>query len=195
MLDAELVDESLIPETRRMRDLVDDLLLLARADEHQLSVRAENVDLDDILTAEIARLESNPRLIVRTGVRATRVTGDHGQLTRMVRNLVDNAALYARSTVELDCQPIGDVAVIRIADDGPGIPVEHRERVFERFVRLDAARTRDAGGSGLGLPIVAEIVAAHHGTVSIGERDGGGTCITVALTADTDSYVPAEDIR
>lgn len=195
MLDAELVDESLIPETRRMRDLVDDLLLLARADEHQLSVRADNVDLDDILTAETARLQGILRLTVRARISAARVTGDRGQLARMVRNLVDNAARHARSIVELDCERVADNAVIRIADDGPGIPVDQRERVFERFVRLDAARTRDAGGSGLGLAIVAEIAAAHHGTVRIGERAGGGACITVTLTADTDSYVPADDIR
>lgn len=195
MLDTELLDESLIPETRRMRDLVDDLLLLARADEHQLKMRAEAVDLDDLLTAETTRLQGNPRLTVTSRVSAARVTGDRGQLTRMVRNLVDNAARHARSTVELDCHRHGEHAVIRIADDGPGIPADQRERVFERFVRLDAARTRDAGGSGLGLAIVAEIVAAHRGTVSIGERAGGGACVTVTLTADTTSYVPADDIR
>lgn len=195
MLDAELLDESLIPETRRMRDLVDDLLLLARADEHQLRVRAEAVDLDDLLTAEATRLQGNPRLTVRARVSAARVTGDRGQLTRMVRNLVDNAARHAHGTVELDCRRHGEDAVIRIADDGPGIPADQRERVFERFVRLDAARTRDAGGSGLGLAIVAEIVAAHRGTVDIGERAGGGGCVTVTLPADTDSYVPADDIR
>lgn len=195
MLDAELVDESLIPETRRMRDLVDDLLLLARADEHQLSVRADNVDLDDILNAETARLLGDPRLNIQARISAARVTGDRGQLARMVRNLVDNAARHARSTVELHCQRRGDTAVIAVADDGPGIPLDQRERVFERFVRLDAARTRDAGGSGLGLAIVAEIVAAHRGAVRIGERDGGGACVTVTLAADTESYAPADDIR
>ena len=195
MLDTELLDESLIPETRRMRDLVDDLLLLARADEQQLRMRAEAVDLDDLLHAETARLHTDPRVSVRARISAARVTGDRGQLTRMVRNLVDNAARHARSTVELDCHRSGEDAVIHVADDGPGIPADQRERVFERFVRLDAARTRDAGGSGLGLAIVAEIVAAHHGTVAIGDRDGGGCCLTVTLAADTDSYVPADDMR
>lgn len=195
MLDADLVDESLIPETRRMRDLVDDLLLLARADERQLNIRTTNVDLDDILTAEAFRLQGNPRLTVRARISAVRVNGDHRQIARMVRNLVDNAARHAQGIVELDCERDGDVALLRVADDGPGIPADQRERVFERFVRLDASRTRDAGGSGLGLAIVTEIVAAHHGTVRIGERAGGGASVTVTMAADTVSYVPAEDIR
>lgn len=195
MLDAELVEESLIPETRRMRDLVDDLLLLARADEHQLRVRADNVDLDDIIASEKVRLQGNSRLTVRAHIGAARVSGDRRQLARMVRNLVDNAVRHADSTVELVCEQVRDTAVIRIADDGPGIPADQRKRVFERFVRLDIARTRDAGGSGLGLAIVAEIVSAHRGTVSIGDSDDSGACVTVTLPADTDSYVPAEASR
>lgn len=195
LLDAELIDESLIPETRRMRDLVEDLLLLARSDEQQLSGHAGHVDLDDIVSAEKARLHTNPTLQVQSHISAARVTGDTGQLTRMVRNLVDNAARHAHRIVELHCERTGELAVIRIGDDGPGIPADQHQRVFERFVRLDAARTRDGGGSGLGLAIVAEIVTAHHGTVRISDRTGGGTCVTVTLPADTDSYVPADANR
>lgn len=195
MLDAALIDESLIPETRRMRHLVEDLLLLARADEQQLTRRTDNVDLDDILDAERIRTQANSSLTVDASIGAARVTGDTGQLARMVRNLVDNAARHARSLIELHCEARGVMAVIRIADDGPGIPPDQRERVFDRFVRLDASRARDVGGSGLGLAIVAEIVAAHHGAITIGDRAGGGTCVTVTLPADTDSYVPAEASR
>ena len=195
LLDAELVDESLIPETRRMRDLVEDLLLLARADEHQLAVRRGNVDLDDILGAEKARVAAGSGLRVHATIGAARVTGDAQQLSRVVRNLVDNAVRHARNVVELGCGLDGSVAVVRIADDGPGIPAEHRARVFDRFVRLDAARTRDGGGSGLGLAIVAEIVAVHHGVVRVTERSGGGACVTVTLPADTASYVPADASR
>lgn len=195
MLDAELIDESLIPETRRMRELVEDLLLLARADEQQLTLRPASVDLDDLLNAEKSRLQSNSGLAVQASIGAVRVTGDAGQLARMVRNLVDNAARHARATIELHCATRASSAVIRIADDGPGIPPDQRERVFDRFVRLDAARARDGGGSGLGLAIVAEIVAAHRGTVTIGDRAGGGACVTVTLPADIDSYVPADASR
>jgi signal transduction histidine kinase len=195
MLDTALIDESLIPEARRMRELIEDLLLLARADEHQLSHRPGDVDLDDILNAEHARLHGNSVLTVRSSISAVRVTGDARQLTRMVRNLVDNAARHASSIVELRCELHGGVAVTRVADDGPGIPREQWTNVFGRFVRLDASRTRDAGGSGLGLAIVAEIVAAHHGTVQVSDRVGGGACFTVTLPADIDSYVAAEASR
>lgn len=195
LLDLELVDESLIPETHRMRELVDDLLLLARSDEQQPSVGSDDVDLDDVLAAESTRLRGDPSIVVRTQISAVRVTGDPGQIARLVRNLADNAVRHSRGTVELGCERVGDLAVIRVADDGPGIPVDQRERVFERFVRLDAARSRDSGGSGLGLAIVAGIAATHGGTVFIDERPGGGARFTVTLAADTDSYVPAEDIR
>jgi signal transduction histidine kinase len=197
MLDADLIDESLIPETRRMRELVEDLLLLARADEQQLTFRAASVDLDDLLTAEKARLQldADAQLTVQSSIGAVRVTGDAGQLARMVRNLVDNAARHAHTLIELHCSTRAELAVIRVADDGPGIPPDQRDRVFDRFVRLDAARARDGGGSGLGLAIAAEIVAAHRGTITIGERAGGGACITVTLPADTDSYAPADASR
>jgi signal transduction histidine kinase len=187
-----LIDESLIPEAKRMRDLIDDLLLLARADEHQLSGRVGDVDLDDILEAEALRLHGNSDLLIQVSISAARVTGDTRQLARMVRNLVDNAARHASTMVDLRCEVQGDSAVIRVADDGPGIPREQWARVFDRFVRLDASRARDAGGSGLGLAIVAEIVGAHCGTVQISDRSGGGVCFTVTLPADVDSYV-AED--
>ena len=195
MLDAALIDDSLIPETQRMRELVEDLLLLARADEQQLSGRADPVDLDDILGAEKTRLRTTTRLEVQAVIAPARVRGDAAQLARMVRNLVDNAARHAHSVVELDCGMHAAVASIRIADDGPGIPPEQRDRVFDRFVRLDASRARHGGGSGLGLAIVAEIVAAHHGAVRITDRPGGGACFTVTLPADTDSYVPDDASR
>jgi signal transduction histidine kinase len=195
MLDTALIDESLIPEARRMRDLIEDLLLLARADEHQLSDRVDDVDLDDIAEAEKSRLQSNSSLSVQASITPARVTGDARQLARMVRNLVDNAARHAARIVELRCELQEGVAVIRVADDGPGIPPEQWARVFDRFVRLDASRARDAGGSGLGLAIVAEIVAAHHGTVQITDRSGGGACFTVTLPADVDSYVAADASR
>jgi signal transduction histidine kinase len=195
LLDTALIDESLIPEARRMRDLIDDLLLLARADEHHLADRHDDVDLDDLAHAERQRLQGIPGLAVRSSVTAARVTGDAGQLARMMRNLVDNAARHAHGTVELSCGVHDAMAVLRVADDGPGIPPEQRTRVFDRFVRLDTARARDVGGSGLGLAIVAEIVAAHRGSVSIGDRVGGGACITVTLPADLTSYVPPDASR
>lgn len=195
MLDLALLDDSLIPEATRMRELIEDLLLLARADEQQLGGRADDVDLDDVLGAEKSRLQGHPGLTVQASISPVRVTGDKRQLVRMVRNLADNAARHAHGVVELQCRREGDNAVITIADDGLGIAPDQRERVFDRFVRLDASRARDAGGSGLGLAIVTEIVAAHRGTVTISDRIGGGACFTVTLPADVDSYVSADPSR
>lgn len=161
-MDQELIDESLLPEARRMSQLLQDLLLLARSDEGALGLRWEDVDIDDLLEAEAARLSGNGTVSVATEIRACRVTGDRAALTRVIRNLVDNAARYARSTVTLSCRPVPDGVVITIADDGPGIPAGNRSRIFERFVRLDAARARASGGTGLGLAIVAEVVRAHR---------------------------------
>jgi signal transduction histidine kinase len=93
---------------------------------------------------------------------------------------VDNAARHARSRVVLTLTGAG---VLIVEDDGAGIPESERERVFERFVRLDEARGRDAGGSGLGLAIVREIVVAHGGTVTVGASAHGGARFTVTLTA------------
>ena len=80
-----------------------------------------------------------------------------------------------------------EVVWLAVGDDGPGIPTEERIRVFDRFVRLDSDRSRTGGGSGLGLAIVAEIVAAHGGSVSAGERPGGGTVMSVQLPAPDES--------
>jgi signal transduction histidine kinase len=99
----------------------------------------------------------------------------------MLRNLLDNAARHAASQVSVAAHARGDDAVFIVDDDGPGIAPADRERVFGRFVRLDANRSRSAGGAGLGLAIVREIVTAHKGTVTVNDRPGGGTRVTVHL--------------
>jgi signal transduction histidine kinase len=102
-------------------------------------------------------------------------------MARVLRNLLDNAMRHATSTVEITVKRRKTSAVLSVADDGPGILSEDRTRVFDRFVRLDSDRSRDSGGNGLGLAIVAEITASHNGTVRIDDRPGVGTIITVAL--------------
>ncbi|MDH6284396.1 sensor histidine kinase [Prescottella agglutinans] len=184
LIDTALVDDTLLPEARRMRDLLEDLLTLARADEQGLTATATDVDLDDILFAEAARCRALPGISVRTQIAPTRVHGDPRQLARMVRNLVDNAVRHAHNEIRLECRSHEGSAVITVQDDGPGVPEAQRARIFERFVRLDSPRTRDGGGTGLGLAIVAEIVAVHHGTVAVTEPDGGGARFVVSLPAD-----------
>ena len=181
LLNGELAKTTLIPEAHRMQALVDDLLLLARADERGLTMAHEDVDMDDLVAVEAERLSRDTPLDVRTDVTPTRIVGDSVRLSRMLRNLLDNAGRHATSQVSVAAHACGAHAVLTVDDDGPGIAPADRERVFDRFVRLDANRSRSAGGAGLGLAIVREIVAAHHGSVSITDRPGGGTRVTVQL--------------
>ncbi|MCZ4079942.1 ATP-binding protein [Rhodococcus sp. H36-A4] len=167
LIDATLIDDSLLPEARRMRGLIEDLLLLARSDEKQTAASAVDVDLDDLLYEEGKRVGSMSEVTVRTSIVPVRVTGDQQALARMVRNIVDNAVRHANSRVELSCAESGGSALITVDDDGPGIAESERVRVFDRFVRLDSSRTRGEGGAGLGLAIVARTVAAHGGSVTV----------------------------
>ncbi len=169
-------------ETARLGRLVDDLLLLARADERGIQPRHDEVDLDEIVEAERTR-PSDDDLRVEVRAEHVRVIGDRGQLIRVLRNLVDNAHRHARSQVLVTLSREGDHAALSVADDGPGVPAADRLRVFERFVRLDDARARADGGSGLGLAIVAEVVAAHGGRVWVDQNPGGGALFRVRLPA------------
>ncbi len=98
---------------------------------------------------------------------------------RAVRNLLDNAARHARSTVTVTLREAEAEVVLTVADDGPGIPLEQQDQIFERFTRLDDARTRDSGGTGLGLAITREVVVAHDGTITI--TNTPGACFTIVL--------------
>lgn len=181
LLNDELASSTLRPEAQRMESLVEDLLLLARADERGLSLRRRDVDLDDVASDELGRLLRETALTVDASLTPTRLVGDPGGLSRVLRNLLDNAARHATSRIELRVYPEGSTAVLTVGDDGPGIPEADRGRVFDRFVRLDSDRSRRGGGSGLGLAIVMEVVAAHDGVVTIGEREGGGALFTVRI--------------
>lgn len=181
VFDKSLVQTALLPEAHRMQYLVEDLLLLARADEHGLPMRRTEIDLDDLAATEVARLKRETPLRVSAQLAAVKVTGDALGVARVLRNLADNAARHAAAEVSIVVRAADGSAYLQVCDDGPGIPVAERDRVFERFVRLDADRSRQGGGSGLGLAIVAEIVATHEGTVTVGDRLGGGTTITVQL--------------
>ena len=186
-IDADMLDGTLIPEVSRVQRLVEDLLVLARADEGGIQLRLEDIDLDDIARNEARLLRTQCAHTVVVELSPTRVRGDHSALTRLLRNLAVNAARHAESRVEVSVRHDETLAYVVIADDGPGIAIEDRVRVFERFVRLEEHRTRGQGGSGLGLAIVAEIVSAHGGEIVIGDRPGGGTSVTVRLP-----YSPGE---
>ncbi|MEU1550610.1 HAMP domain-containing sensor histidine kinase [Nocardia sp. NPDC005745] len=179
--DRDMITATMLPETHRMRSLIEDLLTLAAADENGLELRVEEVDLDDVARVEGATLRLRGVTPITAGTVPVRVIGDRRRLTRMIRNLLDNAAAHARARVAVTTAAIGDHARIVVEDDGPGVPIADRQRIFERFVRLDPGRPRATGGSGLGLAIVAEIVAAHSGSVAVAESRWGGASFVVDL--------------
>jgi signal transduction histidine kinase len=169
-------------ETDRLSRLVTDLLLLARADENGLDARLSDVDLDDLAYRIRERLHlHDPDLRVELRLRPVRIAGDPNQLDRAIANLCDNAARYARSLVTISVWTALDAAHLSVADDGPGIAPSDRERVFDRFVRLDDSRVRSAGGAGLGLAITREIVHRHGGTVTVEASPTGGAQFHVRL--------------
>lgn len=179
--------EVVLEEDARLQRLVEDLLLLTRIDEGTIPHPTGAVDLDDLLLEEAARLRatSDLRIDVRS-VSAGRVIGDAEQLERLVRNLTDNAARHARGVVRLSLQEVDGRTILRVDDDGMGVDPAEREHVFQRFVRLDAARDRDSGGSGLGLSIVREVATFHGGSVRMLDSDLGGTRFEVDLPTHLD---------
>ncbi|MFW6774721.1 sensor histidine kinase [Nocardioides sp. CPCC 205120] len=183
--EGELVT-AVLEETARLQHLVEQMLVLTRTEEGAATRRRTEVDLDDLLLAEVARLRRNrPDLRVDgAGVRPVRTTGDGPALGQVVRNLVDNAARHAAGAVALasTVRPDGVVELV-VDDDGAGVPAADRGRVFERFVRLDEARARDDGGSGLGLAIVREVARAHGGDAVVVPSPLGGARFVVTLPA------------
>lgn len=191
-LDRSAAAEQVLAETDRLERLVADLLLLARADEDGLVMRMQDVDLDDIVTAAASRLRDAGVGDVVVHVAPVRVRGDTQHLVRAVRNLTDNAARHAATAVEVRLSSTADTAYLDVVDDGPGIPAAERDRVFERFVRLDASRDRGSGGTGLGLAITRQIAHAHGGEVQI-LQPGGGAGAHLRLTLPLPGSEKADD--
>lgn len=174
----EQVLDGLHLEAKRLELVVDELLVLAKADAGRLLVSWGLVDLDEVVAAETQRLKKRANLTVDvTGVLATQVRGDRDSLGRLVWNLLDNARRHARSAVQVEVSESDGWAELAVTDDGRGIPEPDRKRVFERFTRLDEARSRDSGGCGLGLAIVLEIAVAHKGTVEVADAPGGARLV------------------
>jgi signal transduction histidine kinase len=174
-------------ESTRMARLIADLLLLAKMDESGLQLRREDVDLDDIVYTERDRLSAgHPDLKVEVQVVPVRVHGDPHHLQRALRNLLDNAARHSRDRVTISLTADDGTAELTVADNGPGIPAAERERVFARFVRLDDDRSRQGGGTGLGLPIARDVVIAHGGTLTVHTSPDGGAMLRIRLPMGTD---------
>ena len=160
-------------ETRRMVQLVEDLLTLSKADESAFPLRCVEVDLDDVLAGELGRIRATTPHTIVSSLLPVRVAGDPGRLSHVLRNVLDNAERHAVGTVRATLAATDGEAILSIDNDGPPVPEAARERIFDRFVRLDESRSRDTGGSGLGLAIARSLLTAHHGTITASQAPDG----------------------
>lgn len=169
-------------EVLRMTALVEDLLMLARLDaDAPLERAAQPLALRPLLEEEAARHLGARVPVVLAGAPDVFVLGRADELRRVVSNLVDNAVRHAATSVQLAAGTTGSHVEVTVADDGRGIPAADRERVFERFTRLDDGRGRASGGTGLGLAIVRELVQRMGGTITLADSAHGGLAVHVVL--------------
>ena len=134
---------------------------------------------------EIERIRGREQVAVdNRGISGAQLLGDRDQLTRVVRNLLENATRFASERVTVTLSEDGDAITFAVADDGPGILPEDRERIFERFTRVDEARARDAGGAGLGLAIARDIVERHGGSIAVDATYAAGARFVVRLPTE-----------
>ncbi len=180
--DAPAALGEVLEENRRMEILVQDLLFLARGDEGAARPAFVPIDLEDVVLVEVRRFRDGSAVPIDTSaVSAAPVKGRHGDLARMVRNLLDNAKRYTASSVRVGLRDENGTVLLTISDDGPGVPRSERERIFERFGRPDTARSAVQGGSGLGLAITRDIVEQHGGSIEISDGEPTGAVFTVRL--------------
>ncbi|MGH4033743.1 sensor histidine kinase [Actinomycetota bacterium Odt1-20B] len=177
----ELLDvEGAVEDTVRLQELAADLLLLARLDAGE-KPGGGRVDLAALAHEELSQ-RSGDRAEVRQRLDGPlEVAGSRGQLARVLGNLVNNAQRHARSLVTVTARAEDGWAVLAVADDGSGVPDSERERIFERFVRLDDARSRDDGGAGLGLAIARDVATGHAGTLTVRQAPSGGALFELRL--------------
>ena len=175
LLDADL---------RRFRRLVGDLLEISRVDQGAFRLSAERLDLAELARYVLARSSTGDRAVPVEAPRPVPVLGDRRRLEQVVSNLVDNAEGHGRGLVRVAVCQADRVARLEVDDAGPGVPVEDRERIFERFARVsDRDRRIEDTGSGLGLALVAQHVRLHSGRVWVTDRPGGGARFVVELGA------------
>lgn len=179
-LDWTTTASSVLDEQRRLGALVDDLVLLARLDDAGKQAHPEeSISFDDIVVAETSRPFSNNIEVIT--IEPVEINADPRSIVRLVRNLLSNADRHAAGRIEVRLETKDGFARLHIDDDGPGVPVDQRTYVFDRFARLDAARTRDAGGSGIGLAIVKQVAELNNGTAIVTDSPLGGARFTVAM--------------
>ena len=182
--DRQVLDD-LSAENDRMGRIVGDLLTLARQDEGRSNVHKRLTDICDILYEEADSLRRRTAIAVDdSDIMPVVGSTDPDMLSHALRNLLDNAARYAENRVCISCCKKEDEIEIRISDDGPGIPPEDRERVFDRFVRLEGDRSRKQGSTGLGLAVTRGIIEQLGGTVHFVDPGSEGATALILLPAE-----------
>jgi len=196
--DAAYVMGKIEHEATRLTRLVDDLLLLARLDDHR-PLAEEPVDLGALANdaVDAARVIDPDRPIELWAIGSVEVIGDRDRLRQVIDNLFANVFTHtpAATPVLVTVAAEQTTAVLEVADRGPGLADEQRERVFERFYRADPSRARVSGGAGLGLSIIAAIITAHGGHAAALARDGGGTRFRIELPLLIDSPADVNDLQ
>lgn len=171
-------------ENARLAKLVDDLMVLSRLDE-EVGGDRELVELTQLAQDAVddAEVADSTHPVALHATRPVTVVANEGQLRQVLVNLLTNARVHTPQGTAIDVSVDVDQgwAVMRVRDHGPGIPAEHRQKVFDRFYRADPSRSRATGGSGLGLSIVSSIVAAHGGLIRLESEEGQGTTVEVRL--------------
>jgi signal transduction histidine kinase len=203
-----VIAERAAEQSARLEDLIQQLLLLAKADERLLAANQQLVDVAALLRAIQASVAVHHiDLDIEATSAAAPVLGNPDHLQRLLRNVVDNAIRYADSHVIIRVAADEHEVTIKVDDDGPGVPAAERERVFDRFVRLNTSRERGSGTTGLGLAIALEIARAHRGTITILQSPSGGARVLIRLpsaaggppaaatTLPADAEHPADDPR
>ncbi|MFE2625909.1 sensor histidine kinase, partial [Streptomyces caelestis] len=179
----ELLDlPGAVADTVRLQVLAADLLLLARLDAGEKPGSA-TVELGALVREEVSQ-RTGDRIAVGVEVPqggAFEVNGSRGQLSRVIGNLLDNAQRHAEGSVAVSVAADGRGVRVEVRDDGTGVPEDERERIFERFVRLDDARSRDDGGAGLGLAIARDVASRHGGTLTVDRAAEGGAAFRLWL--------------
>jgi signal transduction histidine kinase len=183
-----------LQDTLRLAALAEDLLVLARLDERGgRPIAHQVVDLSALAAGEVSRYDDARVPVLVSGAEPCAVTGDADGLRRMLGNLIDNAARYAASQVDVAVSMAGPWARLTVTDDGPGLSPPDAERAFGRFTRLDNARSRDGegeGGAGLGLAIVRATAQAHGGSASLEDAEPGLRAVVLLPAAQQRSPTP-----
>jgi two-component system, OmpR family, sensor histidine kinase SenX3 len=184
-------------EASRLTDLVQDLIMLSRIQAAEPVPDPTPVKLDSVIAEALdrCRMRANARGIVleRTGELGVSIMGDEDLLVTALRNLLENAVAYSpdRTRVHVEVRRVtADTAAVQVTDQGIGIPEHELERIFERFYRVDPARSRATGGTGLGLAIVKHVIQAHGGKVTVWSKEGGGSTFTLLLPMRPSRVLP-----